>query len=172
MTRHKTPKKPEMTKAPIEVLISHYHHRLDAYNKATIAFCAERKMDASERTMEAITDAPDQVDRTELVKAIRKMHVRLGDTIRDRAIELLLVKGLDENGDVVTDDDGRLVGMSYQEILDVLAEEHPYASTSAACLRWYIVQVSDEVDEDGEPLYEFPEYRPRSKPRKAKEVAQ
>ena len=163
MTRHKTPKKPEMTKAPMSVLVSHHNDRLSAYNEATVAFCTERKLDPAERLREP---ADETIDRGELVKAIRKMHVRLGDTIRDRSIELLLVKVLDDKGDVVTDEDGRLVGLSYQEILDVLAGEHPYASTSAACLRWYIVQVSDEVDEEGEAMYEFPEYRPRSKPKK------
>ena len=163
MTRHKTPKKPEMTRAPMGVLVSHHNDRLNAYNEATVAFCSHRKIDPADRLREPVDET---ADRDELVKAIRKMHVRLGDTIRDRSIQLLLEKVLDEKGDVKTDEDGRLVGMSYQEILDVLAVEHPYASTSAACLRWYIVQVADEVDEEGEPLYEFPEYRPRSKSRK------
>jgi len=168
MKRHKTPKKPEPTQAPMEVLLKHYHDRLEAYNEATVAFCAERKIDAEERLLHPIDGS--KVERADLVKMIRRQHVRLGDTIRERSIELLLVKKLDDEGNIVLDSDGRLVGLSYQEILDILAEEHPYASTSAACLRWYIVQVQEDVDDDGELMYEFPEYRPRSSPkRKRKE---
>ena len=158
--RHKTPKKPQPTQASMEVLVAHHNNRLEAYNAATVAFCASRKLDAAERVF---APATLEDDREELVKRIRKMHVRLGDTIRDRAIQLLLEKSFDDQGNVKTTPDGRLIGRSYQDILEVLAHEHPYASTSAACLRWYIVQLADDVDEEGEPLYEFPEVRPRSR---------
>lgn len=160
--RHKTPKKPDITSAPMSVLIDHYHSRLDAYNAATTAFCQARKLDPTPRLMGRVDET---ISREELVKITRRMHVRLGDTIRDRAIQLLLEKKLDDNGDVVLHD-GRLVGRSYNEILDILAAEHPYGSTSAACLRWYIVQVQEDCDDDGELIYEFPEYRPRSAPKR------
>lgn len=164
--RHKTPKKPKPTQAPIEVLVTHHNDRLEAYNARTVAFCTARKIDPAEQTFVLATV---EDDREELIKRIRKMHVRLGDTIRDRSIQLLLEKVFDENGNVKTTEDGRLIGRSYQDILSVLAVEHPYASTSAACLRWYIVQLQDDVDDEGEPLYEFPEVRPRS--RSTKETA-
>lgn len=159
---HKTPKKPDLTSAPMEVLLAHYHSKLDAYNEATTAFCQARKIDPTPRLLGPVDET---IDRAKLVKITRRMHVRLGDTIRDRAIQLLLEKKLDENGDVVLHE-GRLVGHSYDEILEILAAEHPYGSTSAACLRWYIVQVREDCDDDGELIYEFPEYRQRSTPKR------
>lgn len=161
--RHKTPKKPEITSAPMSLLLDYYHERLDAYNAKTEEFCSTRKMDPKPRLFGPLTEG--DITRPELVQRIRKMQVRLGNTIRDRAIELLLEKKLDANGDIMMSD-GRLVGRSYDEILQIIAKEHPYGSTSAACLRWYIVQVQEDCDFEGDLIYEFPEYRPRSAPKR------
>lgn len=160
--RHKTPKKPDITSAPMAVLVEHFNSRLDAYNAATTAFCQARKIDPTPRLMAPVDES---ISRELLVKMSRRLHVRLGDTIRDRAIQLLLEKKLDENGHALFKD-GQTVGHSYDEILEIINHEHPYGSTSAACLRWYIVQVQEDCDDDGELLYEFPEWRARSAPKR------
>lgn len=160
---HKTPKKPELTTAPMEVLLAEYQSNLDEYNAVTRKFCEARKLDPAERLLGPV---PDDIERADLVKLIRKQRNKVGDKIRNRSIQLLLEKKLDEKGHALLRD-GMTVGHSYAEILETIKAEFPYCSTSSACLRWYITHSKDEFDDDGELLYEFPEFRARSKPRRA-----
>ena len=109
--------------------------------------------------MQPIEDV-GSVTKEEVIELIRKQNHRLKRHIRPRAEALLQEV-------VKTNEDNRTVGYSYAEILDILAVEFPEASTSAACLRWYVVHLWSEADEEGLPRPKMPQIRPRSVSKKA-----
>lgn len=150
----RTPSKPVQTKATLELLVDHYHSQLDAYNAAALAAPASAAAVQMERF-----DADNLPTKEAVIELIRKQNFRLGRFIRHRSIELLQEV-------VTTNEDNRTVGYSYADILDILAVEFPEGSTSAACLRWYVVHLWSEADEEGLPRPKMPQLRPRSVKRK------
>ncbi|MNV60020.1 hypothetical protein D3C71_1524700 [compost metagenome] len=74
----------------------------------------------------------------------------------------------DESGADRKDRDGRSIGLSYADILDQLAIEFPEASTSPACLRWYVVHMRADATAEGLPWPDLPQVRPRSTAKKGK----
>lgn len=151
----RTPSKPVQTAVPLEDLLAHYHSQLDAYNAAALVAPAS----AAAVQMSRFDDDENLPTKEAVIELIRKQNYRLGRFIRHRSIELL-------QSIVKTNEEGRTVGYSYAEILDLLAVEFPEASTSAACLRWYVVHLWSEADEEGLPRPKMPQLRPRSVKRK------
>lgn len=140
----RTPSKPKPTTATFEQLVGHYNSQLPAYQALGV-----------EPAMVALTPAQEDLpSKEDVIELIRKQNYRLKRFIRARSIELLQ--------EVVDKKDGRTVGRSYADILDILAVEFPEASTSAACLRWYVVHLWSEADEEGLPRPVMPQFRPRS----------
>lgn len=160
----RSPSKPVPTSATVEQLLEHYHSQLPAYNEALAAYLTTvtASMAASmaqEKAMQPIED-PSSVTKEQVIELIRKQNHRLKRHIRPRAEALLQEV-------VSTNEEGRTVGYSYADVLDILAREFPECSTSAAALRWYVVHLWSEADEEGLPRPKMPQIRPRSISKKA-----
>jgi hypothetical protein len=170
----KTPSRPVPSKASLEVLATHYNSQVNSYNARLLS--REKSPHSSEDLQTIITlDAnhnsmtADTLEklRAELIELIRRQNRKLGKTIRHRALVLLeeRIKGLD--GLPMRDEDGRSVGLKYIEVLDIIRAEFPEASTSVACLRWYIVHLKIDANDQGLPWPDLPQKRPRSITKKA-----
>lgn len=170
----KTPSKPQPTSAPDGRLLLHYNSQVDDYNAAIDAM-EEKKRPETGRQQKflPVEDAANGllpewgITREDLIELIRRQNHRLGRHIKARSHELLLEHTRNEDGTPVLKDDKYSVGHTYQHILDVLAEEFPEASTSVACLRWYVVHMRSEADDQGLPWPPLPQVRPRSSSAKA-----
>lgn len=168
----KTPSKPLPTEAPLEVLLAHYNSQVAEYN----AVIAKRPPRASGRlepmelkSLDRLHNMPPERVRDELVEEIRKQNRKLGKTIRRRALALLEERIKGPDGLPMRDEDGRSVGLKYIEVLNIIKGEFPEASTSVACLRWYIVHLKIEANDQGLPWPDLPQKRPRSlKPKEPK----
>ncbi len=159
MTDTKKPSKPKPTPATLEQLIAHYNSQLPAYNARVLELPAARH---AELLMKELGDPlDDPIVKTELVKLIRRQNHRLGRHIKARATELLLSKLTGPNGERL-EDDGYTLGLTYQDVLVTLAEEFPEASTSVACLRWYVVHMRSDARDEGKPWPDLPQKRKRS----------
>lgn len=154
------PSKPVQTPESLPALIAHYNSQLEAYNAAL----ADAPASAAVSPMSPLEADDPALTKEQVIELIRRQNYRLGRFIRHRSIELLKEV-------VKTNEDGRTVGYSYAEILAKLAVEFPEASTSAACLRWYVVHLWSEADEEGLPRPKLPQVRPRSVKRKASDNA-
>lgn len=156
----KTPRKPIPSAVTTEKLLEHYNAR--------VAECNERCEDEVFVRMEAV--APEE--RGHLIDQIRKQNAILGHLIRPRAEQLLMTafKNGEPGRPFYPDIGDRTVGYSYSEILQTLAVEFPECSTSAASLRWYVVHLWSEAEDEGRPRPVMPQYRPRSGTRKKKKA--
>lgn len=171
----KTPSRPKPTVASAETLSLHYNSQVEAYNAALMEMPEKKR---PETGLQEQVEGPDDLDRETLVLLIRRQNHRLKRHIKRRALELLYEKTREadktevEGGDLQFDKgderplvlrDGKYtVGHTYQHILDVLQEEFPEASTSVACLRWYVVHERSDAVEEGLPWPDLPQVRPRS----------
>lgn len=158
MTDLKKPSKPKPTPASLDQLIAHYNSQLPAYNAKVLELPAARHAELLMEPVEAPCDFPE---KAELVKLIRRQNHRLGRHIKARATELLLSKLTGPNGERL-EDDGYTLGLTYQDVLVTLAEEFPEASTSVACLRWYVVHMRSDARDEGKPWPDLPQKRKRS----------
>jgi hypothetical protein len=173
MTTQKKPAKPTPTTAPTDRLLDHYNSQVDAYNAAVLAMDEKKRPETG--TQERFTreqfvddfDAAPERSRDELIELIRRQNHRLGRHIKARSHELLLEHVTDEAGEKVLKDGKYTTGHTYQYILDALAAEFPEASTSVACLRWYVVHMRSDADDEGLPWPDLPQWRPRSPAKKA-----
>lgn len=162
----KSPSKPKPSTATTQDLLRHYHAQLPAYNaKVLEAFAGDQKRIDELLMQEFPADYPeDLVIRDNLVERIRRQNHRLGRHIKARSHELLLLKLRDPVSDELLKKDGRYtLGLEYQKILDTLAVEFPEASTSVACLRWYVVKMKENARDEGSEWPDLPNIRPRSK---------
>jgi hypothetical protein len=161
----KGPKKPEPTSASLERLVECYNAQLPEYN-AVVAKLSEgmapEKVPANLQPMEVVVNG-DNIGRDYFIEAIRRQNRRLGRTVRRRALELLEARVKGENGLPMTDVDGRSIGLKYKEVLDIIHGEFPEASTSVACLRWYVVHLRMDANDLGIPWPDLPQIRPRAK---------
>lgn len=166
------PKKPPITTAPMARLLAHYHSQLGAYNDAIRRLMATASPAQSAQLADLLMEElpADYGDKPTLVELIRRQNLRLGRHIKARSHELLMARAKDADGNPKKDPYGRSVGLSYTEILEVLAEEFPEASTSPACLRWYVVHMRDDANKEGKPWPDLPQVRPRSPAKKRKEA--
>lgn len=153
----KTPKKPEQTKSTIDLLILHYHTQG--------AKVIELRGDGFYEYEYNIEEIKTFKTKSWLINEIRRQNRMLGRSIKRRAHELLIDKSRDTNGNFRSFD-GRSVGLMYNEIIDILNTEFPEASTSVACLRWYVVHMRQEANEQGLPWPELPQIRPRARIKK------
>lgn len=167
----KKPSKPVPTSAPTELLLNHYNSQVPAYNAAILAMEEKKRPETGLQEEMVVSDADIEeglVDRDELIELIRRQNHRLGRHIKARSHELLLEHVTDEAGNKVLKDGKYTTGHTYQHILDVLAVEFPESSTSVACLRWYVVHMRSDADDEGLPWPDLPQWRPRSTAKKAK----
>lgn len=164
---HKGPKKPEPTSASLETLVGHYNSQLPAYNEAV------------EQLAKGLTKVPDTLvpmaeltvdtaTKEQVIELIRRQNRRLGRTVRRRALELLEMRIKGPDGRPMTDEDGRSIGLKYNEVLGIIQDEFPEASTSVACLRWYVVHLRMDANDLGLPWPDLPQIRPRAKGTKEK----
>jgi hypothetical protein len=102
------------------------------------------------------------VIRASLIERIRRQNLRLGRHIKARGHELLKVKLAHPDGSLQLKD-GRTLGLTYTEILQILAREFPEASTTVACLRWYVVHIRGDARDEGLDWPDLPQIRPRAK---------
>lgn len=149
----RTPSKPKPPQATAEQLLAHYNAQLPAY----LAAVAD-KPSPTAPAMEPIASV-DEVTKDELIELIRKQNYRLKRFVRPRAHALLQEV-------VGTNAEGRTYGHSYDDILRILAAEFPEGSTSAAALRWYVVHMWADADDEGLPRPAMPQVRPRSNKKK------
>lgn len=166
----KTPRKPDITPASIEALLEHYHSQMDAFNEAQRLKASMANTEKARQALLAGLNKPltaDDISKEDLILLIRGQNLRLGRTVRNRSYQLLFTKLTDSNGNQVLEDN-RTVGLSYDEILATLAIEFPEASTSAACLRWYVVHSKDAWVEHKGEWPDLPQLRPRSKSKGSK----
>ena len=169
----KGPKKPEITSASLETLVTHYNSQVPAYNEA-VAKLAEglSKVPDTLAPMEVLTETfghnDPQASKLEVIELIRRQNRRLGRTVRRRALELLEMRIKGPDGRPMTDEDGRSIGLKYKEVLGIIHEEFPEASTSVACLRWYVVHLRMDANDLGLPWPDLPQIRPRAKTAKEK----
>lgn len=171
MTIQKKPSKPVPTTASTESLLKHYNSQVDAYNAAVLAMDEKKRPETGLQSI-ATCDGelvcvmedgiPTYTDRDELIELIRRQNHRLGRHIKARSHELLLEHVRGEDGEKVLREGKYTTGHTYQHILDVLAAEFPEASTSVACLRWYVVHMRSDADDEGLPWPDLPQWRPRS----------
>lgn len=170
----KAPSKPKPTTAAVERLVAHYNSQLDAYNAAVSLLPEGRHGELLmvgldyQNTDEGETVRAGEVPVTkeELVELIRRQNHRLGRHIKARSHELLLEKLTNEDGTPLLSDGRYTVGHTYQAILDTLACEFPEASTSVACLRWYVVHMRSDARDEGAEWPDLPQKRPRSSAKK------
>jgi hypothetical protein len=174
----KTPSKPKPTTAPTDQLLAHYNSQVDAYNAAILEMDEKkrpetglqvpgeyRSTDHGEFILFPTHPNPccEQLDRDGLIELIRRQNHRLGRHIKARSHELLFEKVDDPaTGQPLLKDGKWSVGHTYQHILDVLAAEFPEASTTVACLRWYVVHIRDDATREGSGWPPLPQVRPRS----------
>lgn len=181
----KTPSRPKPTGALASVLLKHYNSQVPAYNAAILAMPEKKRPETGlQQRFEPVKDADGplglsewNLTRDELVLLIRRQNHRLKRHIKRRALELLYTKVREadkaevEGGSLQADNgdqplmlrDGKYtVGHTYQHILEVLKEEFPEASTSVACLRWYVVHERSDAVDAGLPWPDLPQVRPRS----------
>lgn len=161
----KGPKKPEPTSASLERLVAHYNSQLDAYNKIVRELSAKmspEKVPENLKVMEPVTEGHN-LGRDHFIEAIRRQNRRIGRTVRRRALELLEARVKGTDGLPMTDVDGRSIGLKYKEVLDIIHKEFPEASTSVACLRWYVVHLRMDANDLGIPWPDLPQIRPREK---------
>lgn len=179
----KIPSKPKPTVATTAQLVDHYTRQLPAYQAAVQALPADKRrgeLDLSRLAYNELNDtavvmtlqetgpeAGEEITREELVELIRRQNHRLGRHIKARSHELLLEKIRDDEGNLVLADGRYTVGHTYQAILEILATEFPEASTSVACLRWYVVHMRSDARDEGSPWPDLPQKRPRSSSKKA-----
>lgn len=172
--QQKTPSKPKPTEASLETLVSHYNSQLDEYNAAVgrITAVMTRVPEYLQALQPISIDrfhnyppgSPERdEERMRVVDLIRRQNRKLGKTIRRRALALLeeRIKGAD--GRPMTDADGRSIGLEYEAVLKIIQGEFPEASTSVACLRWYVVHLRMDANDLGLPWPDLPQIRPRSK---------
>lgn len=175
MSQQKKPSKPQPTTAPTERLLAHYNSQVDAYNEAVQAMDEKKRPETGLQYRAELIDgsiafpshpnpcAEAGFTRLDLIELIRRQNHRLGRHIKARSHELLLEHTVDPaTGQKVLKDGKYTVGHTYQHILEVLAEEFPEASTSVACLRWYVVHMRSEADDLGVDWPPLPQVRPRS----------
>lgn len=177
LTHTKTPSKPKPPKASDKTLLEHYNSRVADYN-AKVNELPDKKKPATGlqfefKTMKHVQDnvldkdnepvkaSPEQA-RKFIIKLIRRQNFRLGRHIKARAIELLLQHRVDKDGNQIKYNDKYSSGQAYQEVLEILWKEFPEASTSAACLRWYVVHMREEANDEGAAWPDLPAHRPRS----------
>jgi hypothetical protein len=166
VTIQKKPNKPVPTTASTEALLVHYNSQVEAYNAAILAMDEKKRPETGlQHRLTALTTP--YITREELIELIRRQNHRLGRHIKARSHELLLEHVKDEAGQKVLKDGKYTTGHTYQHILDVLAVEFPEASTSVACLRWYVVHMRSDADDEGLAWPDLPQWRPRSPAKKA-----
>lgn len=169
----KTPSKPQPTSASTPDLLAHYNSQVPAYNAAILAMEEKKRPEtglqaelfpAADGSGEVGTKgATERYTREELIELIRRQNHRLERHIKARSHELLLEHVRDPaTGEKVLKDGRYTVGHTYQHILDVLAAEFPEASTSVACLRWYVVHMRSDATDQGIDWPDLPQVRPRS----------
>lgn len=165
----KKPCKPKPTSASTPRLVSHYNSSFEAYNRALLAMDEKKRPETGFQgpivSMGGLSYELDNrpIDRDEVIELIRRQNLRLSRHIKTRAHELLLLHTTDpETGEKVLKDGKYSVGLTYQAILDILSEEFPECSTSAAALRWYVVHMRSDADDEGLPWPPLPQVRPRS----------
>jgi hypothetical protein len=170
----KTPSKPKPTEAPLDVLMRVYNDQCPAYNEA-VAKLSEglSKVPPTLEPMDPVDPATfghndPQSAKDDIVDRIKRQNRRLGRTVRRRALELLEMRIKGPDGRPMTDADGRSVGLKYIEVLGIIHEEFPEASTSVACLRWYVVHLRMDANDLGLPWPDLPQIRPRAKTAKEK----
>lgn len=169
----KTPAKPQPTAASDETLLRHYNSQVDAYN-AVIDAMEEKKRPETGRQQKylPVEDAANGlqaewgITRDELIELIKRQNYRLGRHVKARSHELLLEHVKNADGSPVLKDGKYSVGHTYEYILNKIAEEFPEGGTSVACLRWYVVHMRSEADEQGLPWPPLPQVRPRSPSKK------
>lgn len=169
--QQKKPCKPEPTSAPTERLVAHYNSQVEAHNAAVLRLDEKRRADvplqrpaSCDGDLIAIDEdgVPTYTDREGLIELIKRQNLRLGRHIKNRAHELLLHHVVDEDGRKLLKDGKYTVGYTYQQILEMLSDEFPECSTSAAALRWYVVHMRADADDQGLPWPPLPQVRPRS----------
>jgi hypothetical protein len=172
--QQKKPSKPVPTTASDAELLKHYNSQVDAYNEAIEAMDEKKRPETGAQQKflpeEHVTNGLFNewaITREQLIELIRRQNHRLGRHIKARSHELLLEHVRDEAGEKVLKDGKYTTGHTYQHILDVLAIEFPEASTSVACLRWYVVHMRSDADDEGLPWPDLPQWRPRSTAKKA-----
>lgn len=180
----KRPSKPVPTVASTTRLIDHYNSRVDEYNAAIEAMPEKKRPETGLQMPAGLLDdgtvlLADQsssmtLDRAGLIVLIRRQNHRLKRHIKARSLELLYEKVretseqtsdlelADKDRPLVLKDGKYTVGHTYQHILDVLHQEFPEASTSVACLRWYVVHEREDAIDQGLPWPDLPHFRPRS----------
>jgi hypothetical protein len=168
----KTPAKPKPTETPNQVLIAHYNSQTKAYNLAVEAMPIKKRPETGFQVELSLTI--ESVNRKELIALVRRQNHRLKRHIKARSLELLYEKvretdkmsdGLelsDKKAPLVLKDGKYTIGHTYQHILSILRDEFPEASTSVACLRWYVVHEREEAIDQGLPWPDLPHFRPRS----------
>lgn len=176
----KTPAKPKPTAATTERLVEHYNSQVEAYNAAILEMPEKKRPETGLQVTFTIdemgirTGTGAVLTRHELILLIRRQNHRLKRHVKKRALELLYekVRETDEQtADLELSDkemplvlkDGKYtVGHTYQHILATILDEFPEASTSVACLRWYVVHEREEAIDQGLPWPDLPHFRPRS----------
>ena len=166
----KSPKKPQPTTASLERLVAHYNSQVDAYNEIVCKLSAGMPPERVPENLKPLQPVIDghNLGRDHFIEAIRRQNRRIGRTVRRRALELLEAKIKGPNGLPMTDADGRSIGLKYQEALDIIHDEFPEASTSVACLRWYVVHLRMDANDLGIPWPDLPQIRPRAKSKAVK----
>lgn len=165
----KTPSKPKPTEASLDVLIRVYNDQVPAYNETVMKLSAGlTKVPVNLQPMQPVNAAifghsDLESAKRDIVDRIKRQNRRLGRTVRRRALELLEMRIKGPDGRPMTDADGRSVGLKYIEVLGIIREEFPEASTSIACLRWYVVHLRMDANEEGKPWPDLPQIRPRTK---------
>lgn len=174
----KPPSRPKPTTATDRQLLSHYNSQVDAYNERVDALPKlpetgrQQKYEPVEHADNGL-EAEWGITREGLIELIRRQNHRLGRHIKARSHELLLHKVPDpeDPSKPQLNKNGHTVGLTYRAILDILDTEFPEASTSAACLRWYVVHMRSDATEEGLEWPPLPQMRPRSSVSPASAVA-
>lgn len=184
----KTPSKPKPTAASDRRLVEHYNNQVGPYNAAVEAMPEKKRPNTGLQQKFLPTEHADNdggleaewgISRKELIALIRRQNHRLKRHIKARALELLYEKvretdretddleRSDKEAPLVLKDGKYTVGHTYQHILSILRDEFPEASTSVACLRWYVVHEREEAIDQGLPWPDLPHFRPRSSAKEA-----
>lgn len=168
---YKSPGKPKPTEASFEALLSCYNSQVPLYNEVVAKLSAGKTITPTNlQPMILIGNNAEPPSREWLIEAIRRQNRRLGRTVRRRALELLEARVKGPDGRPMIDQDGRSIGLKYKEVLEIIQQEFPEASTSVACLRWYVVHLRMDANDEGKPWPDLPQIRPRAKGIAAKAV--
>lgn len=167
MEEKKSPGKPAETTASTQQLLDHYNKQCPEYNALVREKFQEDPDKIDGLLLEEIPTVELVVSRENLIERIKRQNLRLGRTVRERSHQLLLEKTRDGDGQFILNKDGYTTGLTYQRILEILAEEFPEGGTSVACLRWYNVHMKGDAADEGLPFPDLPQYRPRSSAKKA-----